>query len=173
MNSPLPGHTDEQILQLARQANRAVFWRWLSIFAVVGIGIVGFVSSNAAQDAARALDAVKANQVTGCEVSLEPGGIRYIQASGIAREIQSSAVFKLNPENVASAFGLTVEEARQALLQSDQNRRDQIQDLLGVSCDTGRAIRDPDVPVPSVQELAATPAPGSANEENRPSNPVK
>lgn len=148
------GHTDEQIVHMARLANRAVFYRYAAILSIVGLFIVGFLAVQASKDARDAADSVKDTQVAGCKASVRPGGARYIDAQNIARQVARSDAAEIDPVNVAAAFGIDVEQARLLIKQGRADQVDSIHDLLGVSCDTGRAIPDSKVPVPSVRALA-------------------
>ena len=143
-DAPLPGHTDAQIFAMARQANRAVFWRWLSIFAIIGLGVVGIISAHASSEAQQASEDVQDTQIAGCRAAIAPGGARYIQADGIQKQENRNTALNFDKKKVAESFGITVAQLKDAQAREKADAKDQIQDLLNVDCSTGRAIPQDD-----------------------------
>lgn len=153
---PLPGHTDEEIIRLARQANRGVYFRTLAVVSVVLLGVVGFFAGKASRDAARAVDNVQAVQVAACEASIRPGGVRFIDAQNIARQVVRSDAARISPDSVARAFGIPRDQAAALLKTSRADQVRAINDLLAVECSTGRPVHSQAAPVPSLRALAAS-----------------
>lgn len=92
-----PGHTDEQIVKMARTANKAIFFRTLAVAAIALLGMIGFFSAkqytsaqHASQRASAAVSAVHATQVSACQKSIQPGGVRAVVAAQIQDQLNQS-----------------------------------------------------------------------------------
>lgn len=149
-----PGHTDAEIIRLARRSNRAVFWRTISIISVVLLGVTAYLSANASHDAKTAVNRVQDTQIAGCKASIQPGGVRFIDAQNIARQVVRSDAADINPAAVANAFGISTEQSAALLKEARAEQVDSIHDLLGVECSTGRALPDAGAQVPKLRVLA-------------------
>ena len=152
--APLPGHSDAEIMRLARQANKAVFWRYLSILAVIGLGVVGYLAAHASHQAAEVSKTVQKNQIENCKAAISPGGSRYIQAQGIRQDIQRNQLVAINPAQVAASFGITTAQAEALLKDQRHDQLQQIHDLLDVNCATGRVT-------PARPQTATSPSPSA------------
>lgn len=117
----LPGHSNEEILHLARQANRGIFYRYLALVSVLALGIIGVFSYQGYQ-------AVHNTQVQTCEHSKQPGGVRYILATQIREDLARGQ--SINLADVAKRLGVPVS----VLTEQRQGEKQEVKDLLGVDC---------------------------------------
>lgn len=124
---------------LVKQSSRAVFYRTMALVAIICLGVVGYVAASqygeaqgAADQAKEAAATVRQAAVENCQRSTQPGGVRYIVATGIRQQIaQSKAV------DYHTLFpGLDPKKLHDLLAETQKRQTQEIHDLLTINCAT-------------------------------------
>lgn len=137
MTDQHPTDTEDALVKMARQANKAIFYRSIAIIAVVLLGVVGWYAASQytnAQDASRAAKEaailVRQSALANCEKSVQPGGVRRIIADQIQYQIDQSKSFDAH-----QFFPNVPPKQLDELLQEQRRQQEkQIHDLLSVNC---------------------------------------
>lgn len=123
MSGHTPAQDQVELVKMARQANRSVFWRTLAMLSIAALGVVGYFSYQGYQDVHNA-------QVNACKASLRPpDGVRWIVAQPLIKQQERSATLDLPA--IAKKIGVPLDQLR------DQQREtaNEIKGLLGVNCE--------------------------------------
>lgn len=132
-----PGHTDEQIIALARKAGRANFYRYAAILSIFATGVVGILAVQASKDARHATEQVarlasqnRINAIAACERSkVGPEGFRFVLAEPVLlRQVRQT--HDLGIPNLAERFGIPAH----TLKQSQAQQRKVAAGLLATDC---------------------------------------
>lgn len=112
--------------------NPRIIVTYIAILVSAVAIFTGISANNQANENRKVLDQAKEAQVQNCEASKQPGGIRFIVANEIRRQMIASQ--GIDYGKFADSLGLTQDEINKLINEQKAAQTQEIKDLLSIDC---------------------------------------